>query len=96
MKNPLSIVPNFEDHVLIDKDGKLSPEWKVILTQLFQQLGKYISNEGLKVPDQPTDNILKLNTAKSVGNIIYDSTTNEFKACVPDGDHGIYKVIQLS
>ena len=95
MTEKLSIVPNFEDHVLVGNDGKLSTEWKAILTQLFQQLAKYISNEGIKVPYQTTENINKLNTAKSIGNIIYDSDTNQFKACIKNGDSGIYKVINL-
>jgi hypothetical protein len=88
-------IPNFENIKFVDNNGFLTDEWKNILTQLFQQLQTNLSAEGISVPKQSNANIIALSTAKSIGNIIYDNTSNQFKACVPSGLVGVYKIINL-
>ncbi len=61
---------------LVDKDGKLTSEGVHFFSLLLQPLQTNLSDEGVIVPTQPNENILKLNTSQSVGRIIFNTTTN--------------------
>ncbi len=72
-------IPNFIDSQVVDKDGKLTDTWKQILSQLFAQLQGGLSEEGILVPQQKTENINLLTGEKNYGKLIYDSSTNKLK-----------------
>jgi hypothetical protein len=85
------IIPNFENIQFVDRDGYLTPEWQLIMQQVFQLLQKNLSDEGYTLPQQPTGTIVALNTAASTGNLLYDSTTDEAKVNIA----GTFRVIQV-
>lgn len=82
-------IPNFIDCKFVDKDGKLTDTWKMILSQLFSHLQNNLSQEGIKIPQQTTTNIGLLNNIKSLGSLIYDKDTNELKVNI----NGTFKVV---
>lgn len=84
-------IPNFENIQLVDKNGYLTEQWQNILMQLFTQLQTNLSNEGYKVPQQPTATITTLNTAQSKSALIYDETTDELKVNIA----GTFRVVQV-
>ena len=86
-------IPKFIHAPFVDlKTGEMHPAWEGVMTQLMTQLANTLSNEGVKIPTQPTATITKLNTMQSLGGIIYDSETNQFKGNV----NGTYKVFTLT
>jgi len=89
-------VPNFIDSQVVGQDGRLTDTWKNIFTQLLDNLQATVSDEGINIPQQTTTDIATLATSKSVGKIIYDKTTNQYKACIPNGSVGQWKVITLA
>ena len=82
-------IPNFQNIQFVDRNGYLTDQWQLILQNLFQELQKNTSNEGLFVPQQPTTTITALNTAASTGALLYDSTTNHLKVNIS----GTFQVI---
>lgn len=80
------------DVPIADKEGRLTPPWRDFLSQFFIQMQQNFSNEGYKLPQQTAANILLLNTAKSIGNLLYDSDNNQFKVNI----NGTYKVVQVA
>ena len=78
-------IPNFEDTTIVDKNGMLTPIWKNIMSELVSFLQQNHSQEGLISPQQSTSTITSLATTKSIGAMIYDSTTNQFKVCTKTG-----------
>lgn len=82
-------IPNFVNSQFVDKNGYLTDTWQLILQQLFQALQDNLSNEGYKLPQQPSTTIATLNTAASTGNLLYDSTTDQAKVNIA----GTYRVI---
>jgi hypothetical protein len=74
-------IPNFVDAPLIDKSGSLTEIWKQILMQIFSELQNKASEEGVIMPQQSSTNITTLSTEKSIGAVIYDSTSDQMKAC---------------
>ena len=93
-------IPNFIDAQFVNKDGYLTDTWKQILQQLLQQMSSDVSDEGFIVPQQPTSNLPALSKQQSVGAIVYDSTTDQFKVCVKavvSGQTvGQFKIIQVA
>ena len=85
-------IPNFQNTKFVDRSGYLTPEWQLILQQLFQELQKNTSNEGLFIPQQPTATITMLNTAASTGALLYDSTNNLLKVNLA----GTFKTVTTS
>jgi hypothetical protein len=88
-------IPNFIDSKIVETHGGLTDTWKQIFIQLLQNMQNTLSDEGFALPQETTTNITKLETTQSVGRIIYDKTTNQFKACVLDGTTPKWKVITL-
>lgn len=83
-------IPNFVDAKVVDKDGYLTDIWKQIFSQLIDQMQQNLSNEGHFMPKQDTATVTALNTSKSVGAILFDSSTGKFMA----NEAGIFKTIQ--
>lgn len=85
-------VPNLQiEGNFINEEGTINTISKGMFTQLFSEMQKNLSDEGFFIPQQPTNTINEsLNTDRSKGAILYDSTTNQFKGNV----NGKYKVFQ--
>ena len=84
-------IPNFINTRMVDDKGYLTPEWSNILTQLITELQLNLSNEGYRLPLVPTLQINQLVAVeKSIGNMLYDSTTNEAKVNI----NGVWEVVQ--
>lgn len=75
-------IPNFPtpSQPIVQEDGTMHPGWYSAFQQLFIELQKNTSNEGIKMPQQTADNIAQLNTAQSTSAIVYNSDDNEFYA----------------
>lgn len=85
-----SIVPDLaRSPQIADRNGVLAPEWKLFLEQLVQTLQNTLKAEGTVIPQQTTANIAQLTGVESKANIVYDSTTNEFKGNVETAP-GVY------
>lgn len=67
---------------VIDNQGMMTDEWHLFFQQLTMALQTNWKPEGIVVPPKPTADILQLTSSASDNNIIYDSTTNEFKGNV--------------
>lgn len=93
------ILPNFENTKLVDEKGYLTAEWQMILQAFFQTLQKNLSNEGFLIPQQSTATISSLQTQFNAsttptvyyGDLLYDSTTDEFKVNIA----GTFRVVQV-
>jgi hypothetical protein len=85
------IIPNLPATKWVNEKGHLLPEIHGVLSQLTTQLQQFLSNEGYVVPQQPTTKITALNTTRSIGALLYDSTTNELKVNI----NGTFKVVQV-
>lgn len=101
-------IPNFEDIPFIIKQGDqfhLSNEWRNILQQLFQELQKNASNEGLVAPTQDQTNLIKIQNnlnqngtnSCQFGTILYDSTNNSIRIAIDNGSGApIFKTVTLT
>ncbi len=88
-------IPNFETTpigILNKETGEvnLHPVWNQTLQQLFTQMQQNLSDQGFKIPQQPTATVTKLNNAQSTSALIIDSDTNELKVNLG----GTFKVVQ--
>lgn len=71
------------DDKIADKDGILTPSYKLFFNQLIQALQTNLKPEGFVMPQKTADDISGLgDISAAVGNIIYDSTNNHFKGIV--------------
>lgn len=86
------LIPNYPNTAMTDGNGNITPDWQNTLTQLLTQLQLNLSNEGYKLPQLNSDQIDGLtDSSKSMGNMVYDSTTNEFKVNI----NGTWRVVQV-
>lgn len=74
---------------LVDKSGNINADWQNYFNNLSLILRKFLSSEGIFLPQQTNDNILLLNTNKSIGALIYNSSTNHIEGNV----NGTFQVI---
>jgi len=74
---------------LVDKDGNITSSWRDYFSNLTLYLKQFLSNEGLVMPQQTSANIALLNTAQSIGALLYNSTTNHIEGNV----NGTFQVI---
>lgn len=74
---------------IVDEKGMLKTEWRAFFDQLVLALQTTFKPEGIVFPQQTTANIALLDGVQSKGNILYDSTTNEFKGNVETAP-GVY------
>jgi len=79
------------DKQVIDKEGNMTQQWDLFFQNLVMALQTNLKPEGFVVPPKPTSDIIQLIQDASNNNIIYDSTTNEFKGNV----NGTWKVFTL-
>lgn len=71
------------DDILVDKQGNITSPWKLYFQQLTMALQTNWKPEGIVVPPKIASEIASLgNVSESIGNIIYDSTNNQFKGIV--------------
>lgn len=85
-------IPNLQSQPMIDpKTGNTVTMWLGWFSQLTTVLQNILSDEGLLVPQQPTTNITILDNTKSIGRLVYDSTTNQLKINI----NGTFKVVQV-
>lgn len=85
-------IPNFMQMKIADKDGLPTDEFRKFVEQLTQSLKTSLSQEGFKTPQQTADNITQLNTAKSIGALLYDSDNHQLKINI----NGTFKTVQTS
>lgn len=68
---------------LVENDGTINNEWALYFQQLTMALQTNFKPEGIVVPPKSASDIAELgNVSAAIGNIIYDSTNNEFKGIV--------------
>jgi hypothetical protein len=79
------------DKRVVDEMGNITPSWDLYFQQLTMALQTNFKPEGIVVPPKPTTEIVQLTSDASDNNIIYDSTSNEFKGNV----NGTWKVFTL-
>jgi hypothetical protein len=92
-KKQQAIFPDLpRDEQVIDKDGVLTAPYRLFLQQLVMALQTNFKPEGFVVPPKPTSDIIQLIDSTSINNIIYDSTTNQFKGNV----NGTWMVFTLT
>lgn len=83
VKKQQAIFPDFpRGDKLVDSNGDITPPYRLFFQQLVMALQTNFKPEGIVVPPKPTTDITQLVGAASNNNIIYDSTTNEFKGNV--------------
>ncbi len=70
-------IPGFLEGRVVDKDGFFTPVWREIMRQVLTQLQINFSDEGYLLPQQPTANVVQLNTTKSLGAILYNTDTDK-------------------
>jgi len=70
-------IPNFIDTTFVSDDGKLTDTWRNILSQLFTELQKNTSVEGLVMPSQTDANIVSLGPNVANGSMLYNSDTKK-------------------
>lgn len=90
------LIPSYVNSKIVDDNGVLLPEWQQLITQLLTELQNNLSNEGYVLPRLPTNDINYLGSTpetleKSIGAMIYDSITNEFKVNL----NGTWHVVQV-
>ena len=91
-KKQLAIFPDLpRDEQVIDEKGNLTAPYRLFFQQLVMALQTNFKPEGYVIPPKPTSDIIQLIAAASNNNIIYDSTTNQFKGNV----NGTWKVFTL-
>lgn len=92
IKKQSAIFPDLpREQKLIDANGSLTPAWYLYFQQLTMALQTNLKPEGFVIPEKPTSDITNLSNTTSKSNIIYDSTSNEFKGFV----NGAWKVFTL-
>lgn len=71
------------DKQMVDKQGNITQAWDLFFQQLVMALQTNFKPEGIVTPPKAASAIANLgNISESIGNIIYDSTNNEFKGIV--------------
>lgn len=71
------------DDKIADEDGNITSPWKLYFQQLTMALQTNYKPEGIVVPPKIASDIALLgNISESIGNIIYDSTNDQFKGIV--------------
>lgn len=82
-------IPKFVQDKVIGADGRLTPSWHQLFSQLLNEMNTNVSNNGFVVPSRTNDDINAMAVNVPNGTILYDSDTNELKAKV----NGVFVVI---
>lgn len=80
-RKPQAIFPDLpREKKLVDEEGNITESWDLYFQQLAMALQTNLKPEGFVIPPKSSSDIAQLgDISASIGNIIYDSTTNEFK-----------------
>lgn len=72
-------IPNLPDRQipLIDENKNMHPLWHMFFNQLIQEMQTNLSEEGIYIPSQSTDNIAKLQTGNPLSSIISNKDTGD-------------------
>lgn len=70
-------IPNLFTGQFVDKNGMLTDSAQLFLSNLISQLQSILTPEGIFIPKQSAENIVILNTAESIGSLIFNSDTNK-------------------
>jgi hypothetical protein len=73
------IIPPFDLTHIANDDGTPHPKFKQLMDMLITNMNANLSNEGYKLPQQPTTVVQQLNTPQSESAVIYDNTTKQAK-----------------
>lgn len=60
-----------------DKDNHMHPTWHLFFTQLLQEMQNNLSQQGLNIPQQSTDNISKIQSGNPLPSFLVNSDTGE-------------------
>jgi len=80
------MIPNFTNMILVDEEGKASPEFLRFLSQMVNELQSNLGTEGIKITQLTTTQITELaaiaamgaeQAAVSNGNMFFDITTSD-------------------
>lgn len=77
-------IPTFMHTRIVDDNGIMTPMWKMLFIQLFDQMQLNLSDEGFVVPSLDHVDIVKLEKPFELGGsvdgtLIYDRTNNLLK-----------------
>lgn len=94
----ITLIPDLpRDSRVADEKGMLTPAWKLFFEQMVLVLQNNLKVEGFVMPQQTSSNIAQLITAPSKANIVYDSTTDEFKGNIQTGPNTfVWKTFTLT
>jgi hypothetical protein len=68
---------------IVDKLGNITADWRLYFQQLTMALQTNFKPEGLVIPPKIASDIAELgDITAAIGNIIYDTTNNQFKGIV--------------
>lgn len=84
-RKPQAIFPDLprDPQVINLQNGELTPAWHLFFDQFVSALQTNFKPEGFVMPPLSATNIANLgNISAAIGNIIYDSTNNQFKGIV--------------
>lgn len=86
-------VPNFIHDKFVDENGYLTDGWRLFFNQLINEMNENLSQEGIVMPSQTTANADIIKTDALNGTILYDSTTNELKVRLNDGNFHVIQTV---
>lgn len=90
---PQAIFPDLpRNQPFLNQDGTVNYYWILWFENLVMALQTNLKPEGFVIPQQTTTNIALLTAVQSIANIIYDSTTDEFKGNIA----GTWKTFTLT
>lgn len=80
----VAIFPDLpRDNKIVDREGNMTSAWYLFFQQLAMALQTNYKPEGIVVPPKIASDIALLgDVSAAIGNIIYDSTNNQFKGIV--------------
>lgn len=81
------LIPNYVHDPLVNEEGYITPQWTIWFDQLITQLQANFSNESLVAPTQTTAAINDYDLAAKYpsGALLYDSTSNQLKVRLANG-----------
>jgi len=76
---------------IISENGKIHDSWYRFFTQLTSECQNNLSEEGLNIPTQTTNDINTLQTANPLPSFVYDSNKHAVMVAI----NGVYKTVQV-
>lgn len=75
-----------------DKKDQMHPTWHLFFSQLLQELQNNLSQQGINIPNQTTENISKIQNGNPLSSFITNSDTGEPYVSI----NGVFKKIMTS